>query len=384
MAPGPTATPLPRAANKWGVHLLLDDGVSQWPVDVWEQHLAYARWVVGDGGFVLELVRVDDLDVSKWRAFVDAARRLGLRPIIRLATFQDRAAGHWTAPKKDENGRTYRDIARRYAAFVARLGPDEGPLFVTVGNEPNRGDEWGGRPNAADYAQFLVDVAEAVRREAPRATILNGALDLYAPNTGAHDINGFRAIDAETFLAGMAAHDRRAFEVIDAWASHPYPVGPFLGPPSARGFQIDDLDDERRTERSRPPGGLANRGVNAYQWELYRLRALGVTRRLPVLVTETGWRHRDVSGPSADAAMAHLPSTTVAEYIRQAFEGEAPRGATEPAFTPWLDDSDVLGVVLFALDGHPARWGHTNLVEIDEQGRIQGLKPGFAPLIKQS
>src|SRR5438093_13603198 len=32
--------------TKWGVHLLLDDGTRQWPVEVWDEHLAYARRVV--------------------------------------------------------------------------------------------------------------------------------------------------------------------------------------------------------------------------------------------------------------------------------------------------------------------------------------------------
>ena len=51
----PTAPPGVRPATKWGVHLLLDDGDRQWLPAVWEEHLTYARWLVGPGGWVVEL-----------------------------------------------------------------------------------------------------------------------------------------------------------------------------------------------------------------------------------------------------------------------------------------------------------------------------------------
>ena len=61
---------------------------------VWEEHLTYARWLVGPGAWVVELIRGDDLDPDKWQRFFDMADRLDLRPIVRLATWQDQAAGH--------------------------------------------------------------------------------------------------------------------------------------------------------------------------------------------------------------------------------------------------------------------------------------------------
>ncbi|MCC7105296.1 MAG: hypothetical protein IT307_09150 [Chloroflexi bacterium] len=353
--------------------------MGQWPTSLWAQHLAYARWIVGAGGYVVELVRSDDLDPTKWRLFVDGAQRLGLRPVIRLATFQDRAAGHWTAPLRDADGR-YTTIAGRFADFLRLVNPTDQPLYAIVGNEPNRSDEWGGRPDAGEYARYLRDVGEALHRADPRVRVLNAALDLYAPNTGTRDLNGFRAVDAESFLAGMVAADPTAFDVVDVWASHSYPLGPFSAPPSSSAFQIDDLLDDRRTQRSRPPRGLTNRGINAYRWELYRLAALGVQRTLPVLVTETGWRHRDVLQPSGDAARAELPSETVSEFIRQSFGGAS--SSLSLGYTPWMADPVVAGAVLFALDGHPARWGHTNLAQVQPSGEITGLLAGFASLVK--
>src|SRR5688500_16660803 len=58
-----------QGANKLGVHLLLDDGRNQWPVEVWREHLGYARYAVGDWGYVTELIRGDDLDTARWQIF---------------------------------------------------------------------------------------------------------------------------------------------------------------------------------------------------------------------------------------------------------------------------------------------------------------------------
>ncbi len=53
------------APTKWGMHLLLDDGEIQWPTDVWDDHLAYTRRLVGESGYVLQLTRLGDLDAGK-------------------------------------------------------------------------------------------------------------------------------------------------------------------------------------------------------------------------------------------------------------------------------------------------------------------------------
>ena len=376
----PSASPL--RPTKWGVHLLLDDGVSQWPVEVWDEHLAYARWLVGSGGYVLELVRADDLDPVKWQRFVDGALNLGLMPIIRLATWQDRARGHWVAPPKDANGRTYGDLARRYAQFAAALRTP-GPLYLVVGNEPNRGDEWGGRPDPAEYAQFLLDVSSALHSAGPgRLLVLNGGLDQYAPDSGGQEVNGFRSMDAASFLDGMQNANPRVWDAIDIWASHAYPLGPFSAPPGWRQFQIDDLLLGGPRSTSPPSPGLYNRGINSYRWELFKLASYGYQRSLRVFVTETGWRHVESQTPSSDSASATVRSEQVASYIQQAFDGNPLLGPGEQTWTPWSADADVGAVILFALGGEPSRWGHTNLVELAPDGRIVGLKPQFAGLAK--
>lgn len=87
----PTGTPAPPA--KFGLHLLLDDGRHAWPPALWRDHLAAARALVGDWGYVTELVRLDDLDPQRWQAFMDLCTELHLTPLLRLATTYDTQAG---------------------------------------------------------------------------------------------------------------------------------------------------------------------------------------------------------------------------------------------------------------------------------------------------
>jgi hypothetical protein len=371
------------APTKWGMHLLLDDGEIQWPVEVWDDHLAYTRVLVGDGGYALQLVRLGQLDIPRWQYFIDRAIAHGLKPMIRLASYSSPEHGHWTAPPKDSNGRTYRDVAQEFARFIGSLSYPE-VLYVTVGNEPNRGDEWGGSPNPAEYAQFLVDVSDALHAVGRgKVLVLNGALDQYAPHTHGVALNGFEAIEAHAFLDAMHAAVPQVWDSIDIWASHSYPMGPFQEPPSRSEYRIDDVytDEPMRTP---PSPGIANRGINSYRSELLHLERLGVTRFENVLITESGWRHRDTQGPSRDSAGATISSTEAAANLIGAFYGDGAWERYSPnTWTPWMWDPDVQGVVLFALGGAPWKWGHTNYLDVGDGGQVLGLKPGFAELVRQ-
>jgi hypothetical protein len=102
-----------------------------------------------------------------------------------------------------------------------------------------------------------------------------------------------------------------------------------------------------------------------------------------VIVTETGWRHRDSQTPSIDTAGATIPAHQAAEYIVAGFIGDRAWSALAPSsWTPWAWDSDVQAVILFALAGHPMRWGHTNMLDVDQSGRVLQVKPGFKLMLK--
>lgn len=375
----PTPTPT-SVDNLLGVHVLLDDGRNTWPPDVWPEHLAAARDLIGSGGWVVELVRLDDLDVERWQRFFDLCAKLNLRPILRLATTFDQSAGYWVAPPSGP-GDGYAQTAQRYAAFVAGLSWPTNTHPVLVGNEPNHGDEWGGRADPAAYARFLRDVAAALRAVDPAVLVLNAPLDPYSPNTnGQPFINGFTYVDAESFMDGMRAEVPDVFVGLDAWASHAYPTGPLANGPWDQALQIDLLNGATNPEHLQPPQGLTNRGINGYAWELAKLARYGVTD-LDVWITEVGWRHAESVDPVARDGTAEWPSAeTVGQWFDLALNGNDGRYAQWPddGWTPWRDDRRVRAVVYFALDGAPHEWGHTNWLQVSEDGVVLGAYPLLA------
>ena len=180
------------------MHLLLDDGRGLWPTDIWPEHLYYARELVGEGGYVVEVVQLGQLDVVRWQLFLDLCGRQRLIPILRLATTFDREALLWPAPPTDSDGVGYTDVAQRYRDFLAQLRWPWPTKYAIIGNEPNRGDEWGNLPNPAAYANYLIAMSAALRSVG--VTVLGPALDLYCPNSNGARIGGYRFLDAETFL----------------------------------------------------------------------------------------------------------------------------------------------------------------------------------------
>jgi hypothetical protein len=370
----PTAVPTP---NKHGVHLLLDDGRNQWGQEVWAEHIAYARATVGAGGYVTELVRGDNLDPAYWQYFLDLCRDAELIPILRLATTFDLENNWWNAPVRDPDG-SYSTVAQEYAAFIAALDWHTDRHYVIVGNEPNHGNEWSNRPDPANYARFLLDMGQAIHAADPQAAILNAGLDMYSPHTGGVPApDGFIYIDADAFIEGMYRAHPSAFDQIDVWSSHSYPMGPFAAPPWEQTFKIDVFTPTLLEGRTPPPSGVPNRGVNGYEWELAKLEQLGIAP-YPVLITETGWRHAESSDPNALDSGANLPSAEqVALYVELALYGNKGNYPDLPnaGWRPWSDDPRVLGVTFFAFDGLPREWGHTNWVLMDENGQITGVYP---------
>src|SRR3954452_14671105 len=228
--PAPGATPSPAAVNKRGVHLLLDDGSVRFPDEVWRDHVLGAARLVGPGGYVVEVIRSNDLLPESWQQFFDLADQAGLVPIVRLATYKDLQHNWWVAPVPNPGGRTYQGEAERFRRFFDAIDWRSDTVLVTVANEPNRPDEWGGAPDPASYARFLRDVTEALRRvSSVKVLVLNGALDAYAPS---QTFGSTYAVDSERFMEGMAAEVPDVFARLDGWASHAYPLGPFGEDPS--------------------------------------------------------------------------------------------------------------------------------------------------------
>jgi hypothetical protein len=374
-----------RSGSKYGIHLLLDDDGRfpdpvHWSSEVWSEHLTYARQLVGEGGYVQELIRFDDLNVGKWQHFLDLCGRERLTPIVRLASTYDHDRLQWDAPPTDAAGNGYTGVARRYADFLAQLRWPRSPHYVIVGNEPNRGDEWGNHPDPAAYGRFLVDVGAALHQVG--VTVLAPSLDTYAPNSNGKLIDRYQYLDAETFLDGLARTTPAAFAAIDVWSAHSYPLGPFIADPSQQTFKIDYAFGATNPNHQTPPAGMYNRGVNSYRWDLWKAAPYLAERaaRLPVMITETGWRHRGSQDPRAkDQVNADVPDDRLGAYVDLAFHGNNNRYPSLPAtgWTPWNNDPRIIGVVLFALDGYPRDWGHTNWLDLDQPGNVVGVSPAF-------
>ncbi len=362
-------------ANKHGVHLLLDDGRNHWPEERWGEHLRYARAAVGEWGFVTQIVRGDDLNPARWQRFLDLCAELHLTPILRLATTYDRDGNWWRAPEPGP-GDGYGDPAAQYADFFAALAWPTAEHYIVVGNEPNHGNEWSGRPDPAAYARYLAEVAGALHAADPGARILNAGFDPFTPNTGGQLlIEGMAYWDEESFLDAMVAAEPDVFTHLDAWASHAYPLGPFSAGPWEQTYQVDYVYGTPPPGRQTPPGGIVNRGINGYTWELWKLSTYGVPE-LPVFITETGWRHAETTKPETTDGGEALPdAATVARYFELAWYGNAGRVPEWPnaSWQPWQDDARVVAVTPFALNGSPFEWGHTNWLMLDSQGNISGV-----------
>ncbi|MCA9977804.1 MAG: hypothetical protein KC413_18720, partial [Anaerolineales bacterium] len=334
-----------------GIHLLLDDGRNHWPPAIWPEHLAYARELVGDWGYVTQLVRLDDLDSDKWQLFMDLCADLHLTPILRLATTYDQTAGWWLAPPPDDNNSSYTHVARQYAQFVAALRWPTTAHYVIVGNEPNHGDEWGERPFPAQYARFLLDTSVALKTADPHARVLNAPLDLYTPHSGSQPFNnGLWYMDAAAFLDDMIAAYPNIFTYLDAWASHLYPAS-FTAPPWQQTFQFDRLHDAVALPLTQPPPAVWNRGINGYEWELWWLSQHHITP-LPIFITETGWRHQEAAQSSLDTG-SYPDAALVQTYLDLAWWGNGNgRYPTYPSsgWTPWMTDTRVVAVTPFALN----------------------------------
>jgi len=184
------------AARRWSKYV---------PETIWSQHLSYARDRVGEWGYVTELVRLDDLDPARWQVLFDLCARLHLKPILRLATSYDRDKGLWLAHQPTQMV-DYATVAGRYAHFVAALRWPDTPHYVIVGNEPNHGDEWGGKADPLAYAHFLMATSRALHQADPDVKVLNAPLDPFTPNTnGKPFTDGMTYLDAESFLDAMHA-----------------------------------------------------------------------------------------------------------------------------------------------------------------------------------
>lgn len=372
-----TTLPLSLDYDKFGVHLMLDDGRNHWSLDIWDEHLAAADTITSSGGIAVQVIRADDLNPERWQVFMDLATEHDLTPVIRLASTFDHDRNLWTAPNADEDER-YTAWAEDYAAFLNALEWPTDEKHVILLNEPNNGREWGGQPDAIAYAQFVVDVAAVLREQVEGVVILNAALDLYAPNTGSEPFpdSDVYMVDANSFMDAMESAQPGIFATFDKWNSHVYPLGAFTEPPSAQAYRFDFLHDAVDTTTT-PPENIYNRGINSYAWELWKLEQLGITD-ISVMITEFGWRHAESTIFDAlDISENYPDAEIVAQYVDMALRGTESPFVETVTWQPLLADDRVEAIAFFALNGFPHDWGHTNWLQLNSDGAIIGTYPPY-------
>jgi len=209
----------------------------------------------GDWGWVTIAIRLDQLNHNQWQDFFNHCRRLHLIPLIRLATKLEGES--WLKP-------TEQNIID-FSEFFDSLNWPTDQKYIILFNEVNRGDEWGQDPNPQEYADISIFASQHFKKLDPNFTILTAGLDLAAPHKPPNYFG------ADLYYQEILKNNPDFFNYIDGLSSHSYPNHGFVGKPTDTG----------------------RHSIKGYQWELDYLKSLGVSKTLPIFITETGWPHRE-------------------------------------------------------------------------------------------
>lgn len=280
--------PLSSPNNKFGIHIIQATPNESSPA-------ASLVNTNGDWGYITFLIESKDRNENKWQEFFNDLRRRHLIPIVRLATKPLNA--HWERPYEGEE--------QAWADFLDKLNWPVKNRYIIVYNEPNHAKEWGNFVDAKSYAKVLDKTITALKNKNRDFFVLNGGFDASAPQ----QLPNYQ--DEVSYLKQMNEEVPGIFDKLDGWSSHSYPQPEFAGSPNGSG---------RGT-------------VRTYVWELQVLRNLGVSKNLPVFITETGWKHAEGLNYNPNFPA----SDTVANYYKLAFE-DAWASQRIVAITPFLLD----------------------------------------------
>jgi len=241
----------------------------------------------GKWGYVTLVIQENDRDVSKWQSVFDSLRELHLIPIIRIATSAE--GENWRRPEKKD--------ADQWINFLNSLNWVVKNRYIILFNEPNHGSEWGGEVDEKSFAEVIFEFAKKFKEKNSDYFIMMAGFDASAPSwvPGMEDeetflrrISNFQFPISKQTSNNQQPTSKTVFDYIDGWASHSYPNPGFSGSPLGRG-----------------------RGsVRTYEWELDLLKDMGVSKNLPVFITETGWKRSKSYGLGV---MGYLDESSVAE-----------------------------------------------------------------------
>ena len=293
--------PLTTPNNRFGIHVIDENDL--------QDAAKLVNSSGGDWGYVAIVIREDDRNIQKWQTIFEKFRELHLIPLVRLATRVENAA--WIKPRKEDIG--------SWADFLNSLNWVIENRYIILFNETNHAKEWGNELAPSEYVAFVKEFSEKLKAKSADFFIIQAGLDASAPNSQ-------DTMDETVYLEKMFETDKNWLNYIDGWSSHSYPNPGFVGNPSSIG---------RGT-------------VKTYLWEKQILQNYGLTKQLPVFITETGWKHS--MGRQIDR---NLPSPQIAanNYIT--------------AFTSVWTDNQIVAVSPFLLNYQDYPFDHFSFKMLD-------------------
>lgn len=204
----------------------------------------------GDWGYITIVITKEQRNKNTWQNFFDEARRLHIIPIVRVATKFD--GKNWEVPILED--------IDSWVNFFNSLNWVIENRYVVIGNEPNHSNEWGGKVSPEEYALYLKTFSERLKNSSKDYFVLPAGLDQAA-------INSKITMDEKMYIQRMFKSIPNIFDYIDGLNSHSYPNPNFSGAETATG----------------------RKSTKGYEWELDLIKSFGVTKKLPVFVSETGW-----------------------------------------------------------------------------------------------
>lgn len=239
--------PLSVPNNKVGIHIFS------------EKDLIEASKLVntnGDWGYVTFVITEGERNHDRWQKAFDEMRKLHLIPIVRIASKAD--GNTWERPKDEE--------INNWVGFLNSLNWVTENRYVIISNEPNHATEWGGTIDPAGYAKYLKVFSTKLKEASTDFFVLPAALDASANNS-------ISTMEESRFIRNMLKAEPDIFNFMDGFNSHSYPNP---------GFSGKETDTGKGT-------------IKSFDWEISYLESLGVTKKLPIFLTETGWSNKNVS-----------------------------------------------------------------------------------------
>src|SRR3989344_1467787 len=277
----------------------------------------------GDWGYITVLVESKDRNHNKWQEFFNALRRRHLIPLVRLATQPEN--GHWKLPYEGE------EIA--WADFLDKLNWPTKNRYIIIYNEPNHAAEWGNKVDATSYAKVLDKTITALKNKNGDFFVLNAGLDASTPYQPP------LYMDEVSFLKQMEQAVPGILNRLDGWVSHSYPNPNFTGSPDDYGKGT----------------------VWTWEWEQEILESFGAKKKLPIFITETGWKHAEGLKPNKS-----YPSVEkVASYYQKAFT-QCWNNPQIVAVTPFLLNYQEPPFDQFSFKKHETKLAKSETQSIDD------------------